>query len=154
MKTRIKEVRKEKGITQQQLADRLHVSRQAISKLENGDNVTVDTIKKVAEALDCPVMLLLIDKNDAVEATLYLVSDEDLSFDSDPSLKERFEKKIDQYYKYLETTDTAYIKKLSIPALKLNDLGRKLLLDNAEALAANEELTKGQGNGEQAQEEK
>lgn len=84
MKVRIKEVRKEKGITQQQLADRLHVSRQAISKFENGDSVTVNTLSKVAEALDCPVMLLLIDEKERVMIDIETAKDcmRDLEADS------------------------------------------------------------------------
>lgn len=36
MKTKIKSLRQEKGISQQSLADRVEVSRQTISALENG----------------------------------------------------------------------------------------------------------------------
>ncbi|MGC7871095.1 helix-turn-helix transcriptional regulator [Desulfosporosinus sp. SYSU MS00001] len=36
MKNKLEEIRKERGITQEELADRLEVSRQTISSLENG----------------------------------------------------------------------------------------------------------------------
>ncbi|AFM41139.1 putative transcriptional regulator [Desulfosporosinus acidiphilus SJ4] len=36
MKNRLEEIRKQRGITQEELADRLEVSRQTISSLENG----------------------------------------------------------------------------------------------------------------------
>ena len=63
MKNRIKEVRAEKKITQQQLADKLFISRQAVSKLENSDSVTTSTLEKIAAALNCSIVDL-IDKSD------------------------------------------------------------------------------------------
>ncbi|WP_088226835.1 helix-turn-helix transcriptional regulator [Desulfosporosinus sp. FKB] len=36
MKNKLEEIRKQRGITQEELADRLEVSRQTISSLENG----------------------------------------------------------------------------------------------------------------------
>ena len=36
MKNRLEEIRKEQGMSQEELADRLEVSRQTISSLENG----------------------------------------------------------------------------------------------------------------------
>lgn len=36
MKNRLEEIRKEKGIKQEELADKLEVSRQTIGSLENG----------------------------------------------------------------------------------------------------------------------
>ncbi|KLU64562.1 anaerobic benzoate catabolism transcriptional regulator [Desulfosporosinus acididurans] len=36
MKNKLEEIRRERGITQEELADRLEVSRQTISSLENG----------------------------------------------------------------------------------------------------------------------
>jgi len=40
-------LRKQERLSQQELADLLAVSRLTISKLENGDNVTLDTLLKV-----------------------------------------------------------------------------------------------------------
>lgn len=53
----IKEVREQKGMTQQELANRSGVSRAIISKLENNKATvtTTDTIRKIAIALDCNV---------------------------------------------------------------------------------------------------
>lgn len=42
-----KKLRKEAGLSQQELADLLAVSRLTISKLEKGDNVTMDTLLKL-----------------------------------------------------------------------------------------------------------
>lgn len=150
MKNRIKEIREYKGITQKELAQKIGVTRQAISSMENSDSLTQATLIKISNALDTPLYYLIFEDFELPQN----VENETKSNQQHKMLQDRLYEQIDRYYKDLETADTAYIKKLSIPALKLNDLGRKLLLDNAEALAANEELTKGQGNGEQAQEEK
>lgn len=48
----LKELRKELGLTQVQLAERLGVSQHRVSQIENGDlSVRVDTLKKYFEAL-------------------------------------------------------------------------------------------------------
>ena len=50
---RIAELRKEIGLTQQELADRLYVSRQLVSKWESGDRrPDYKTVEKIAEALE------------------------------------------------------------------------------------------------------
>ena len=38
--------------------------------------------------------------------------------------------------------DDIYMSELRVPALKLNDTGRKILLDNAETMASNKDLLK------------
>jgi transcriptional regulator with XRE-family HTH domain len=54
MKNRIKEVRKQKGITQKELASRLGVVPSAISQFESGDgNMKIETLEKIAVALGC-----------------------------------------------------------------------------------------------------
>lgn len=54
MPFKIKEVRKEKGYTQEELAKRANVSRATIIGLENGSVTvtTTDTLTKIASALD------------------------------------------------------------------------------------------------------
>jgi len=48
----IKEVRKEKGLTQMELGDLIGVTKSQISKLENGNsNMTIGTIFKIFEAM-------------------------------------------------------------------------------------------------------
>jgi transcriptional regulator with XRE-family HTH domain len=47
---RIKEVLKEKGMTQQELADKLGISRQALGKQING-KLLVETAQRIADAL-------------------------------------------------------------------------------------------------------
>ena len=51
---RLKEVREEKGISQEKLAELSGISRQTIFKIESNPefNAKVDTIKKLADALE------------------------------------------------------------------------------------------------------
>lgn len=58
MELRIKEICKQKGITQAKLAEMTGITRPAISKLENP---TLNTLVAIAEALDVPVSDLFIE---------------------------------------------------------------------------------------------
>ncbi len=54
------QIRKEKGVTQEELSHKLFVTRQAVSRWENGETTpSVDMTKLIAIALDVPVMRLL-----------------------------------------------------------------------------------------------
>lgn len=56
----IQNLRKQKGLTQEELAIRLHVVRQTVSKWEKGLSVPdAETIQKIAEELDAPLGQLL-----------------------------------------------------------------------------------------------
>ncbi|MBC5723603.1 MULTISPECIES: helix-turn-helix domain-containing protein [Eubacteriales] len=57
MKLDIKRIRKEKGISQEELAEKSGVSRPTISNLENNPDAvtTTDTLQKIALALDVKV---------------------------------------------------------------------------------------------------
>lgn len=56
----IKAARKAKGVSQEELAVRLGVVRQTVSKWENGMSVPdADVLIKIAELLDVPVSQLL-----------------------------------------------------------------------------------------------
>lgn len=61
MKLDIKRIRKEKGISQEELAEKSGVSRPTISNLENNPDAvtTTDTLQKIALALDVKVSDLL-----------------------------------------------------------------------------------------------
>lgn len=57
MELDIRRIRKEKGISQDELARKSGISRQTISNLENNPDAitTTDTIQKIAVALDVKV---------------------------------------------------------------------------------------------------
>ena len=67
----IKTLRKNKGITQEELANRLHVVRQTVSKWEKGYSVPdAETLQKIAEIFDTGVSRLLgstIQQNENVD---------------------------------------------------------------------------------------
>ena len=52
---RIKELLKEKGCTQQELADMVGVSYQSIKQTLNASSVTTSTLEKIATALNVPM---------------------------------------------------------------------------------------------------
>lgn len=58
----IKEARKNKGLTQKELAHMLHIDQSYISKLERGVNTTISApiLMKICNALDlCPILLAI-----------------------------------------------------------------------------------------------
>lgn len=61
---RIKEVLKEKGITQQELADLVGVSYQSMKQTLNASSVTTATLEKIATALDVPMWQLFASPNE------------------------------------------------------------------------------------------
>ena len=67
---RIRELRKKKGMTQQELAQKLGLKDSAIAKYENGrvENIKRSTLSKMAKILDCsPVYLLGIEQDDVFD---------------------------------------------------------------------------------------
>jgi transcriptional regulator with XRE-family HTH domain len=57
MKLRIKEICKNQGITMSELANRLEIPRENVTKLTTG-NLTIKTLEKIASALNVPVQEL------------------------------------------------------------------------------------------------
>ena len=74
-------LREERGLTQQQLADRLYVTRQAVSRWERGETRPgIDMIKLIAAVLDVPVTLLMEMPPEGAfcqSCGMYLTRDED-----------------------------------------------------------------------------
>lgn len=60
LKDALAQARKDKGMTQEELAKRVYVTRQAVSRWEMGDTTpSIDMTKLLASVLDVPVMHLL-----------------------------------------------------------------------------------------------
>ena len=61
---RVKKIRLEKRMSQDELCKRAGVSRQTISDLESGRevNTTTATLGKIADALDCSIADILTNK--------------------------------------------------------------------------------------------
>lgn len=72
---RIKELLKEKGLTQQELADMVGVSYQSMKQTLNASSVTTATLEKIATALNVPIWQLFASpeevrpKSDALTLT-------------------------------------------------------------------------------------
>jgi transcriptional regulator with XRE-family HTH domain len=52
---RIAEVRREKGITQDEMAERLRCAPRNYQRIEYGQNITIETLTKIANALGVTV---------------------------------------------------------------------------------------------------
>lgn len=93
---RLKEFRKEKGITNKQIADKTKLPEKTVSRIFSGetDNPYVDTIQRIAMALDASLDDIFADTNvvvatetfvevketaNAVEADLAVISAENVS---------------------------------------------------------------------------
>lgn len=63
MGLRIKEIIKEQGITQQEFADRMGISRVGLSQLING-KPSYTTLEKIAELLNVPMWQLFVSPED------------------------------------------------------------------------------------------
>lgn len=61
MKTRLKEIIAEKGITSRALAKRMQMSEVTVSELVNGKNRNIETFAKAAQCLGVPMWQLFRD---------------------------------------------------------------------------------------------
>ena len=63
MAYKLKELRRNKGLSQEVLAEKANVSRAIISRIESGDEVvtTTETLKKIATALNVNVSDIFLD---------------------------------------------------------------------------------------------
>ena len=67
MKNRLEEIRKERGIKQEELAAALEVSRQTIGSLENGRyNPSILLAFKIARYFDCAIEDIFIYEEDGI----------------------------------------------------------------------------------------
>ena len=69
MKNRLEEIRKSKGMLQEELADALEVSRQTISSLENGRyNPSIILAFKIARLFDMTIEDIFIYEDEATRS--------------------------------------------------------------------------------------
>ena len=66
---RVKDIRKKKGLTQQELADRLSLSQAQVARLESGSSdMTLEQMRSFAKALNCePWELLPLDMQPKID---------------------------------------------------------------------------------------
>jgi ribosome-binding protein aMBF1 (putative translation factor) len=57
---KIAQLRQQHGLTQTQLAAMLHTSASLISRIENGENVELRTLQKIAQALNAKLKIELV----------------------------------------------------------------------------------------------
>lgn len=68
---KFKFLREKRGYTQEEIAHKLNISRQSISKYENGINEPdIETIKKLCNILDCSLNELLDDNHELITSKL------------------------------------------------------------------------------------
>ncbi len=67
---RIKELLKEKGCTQQELADMVGVSYQSMKQTLNAPSVTTATLEKIATALNVPMWQLFASPEEVAKQTV------------------------------------------------------------------------------------
>ena len=60
---KIKQLRRQRGLTQSMLAERINVSYQQVQKYEQGHSrISVQRLSAIARALDCPISVFLPDE--------------------------------------------------------------------------------------------
>ena len=70
----IKKLRNEKGLTQDQLAETLHVTRQAVSNWENGKTQPdIETLSALAECFEIPVEELIYGNTTSQRETKVII---------------------------------------------------------------------------------
>lgn len=74
---RIKEILKEKGVTQTELADKIGITQVGLNRMING-NPTAETLLKIAEALDVDIRELFIPTKEDDRKTIFVQTDDGL----------------------------------------------------------------------------
>lgn len=63
---RIRELRRKRGLSQEQLGAMVGFSQSKISKIENGDWDSLSDLRLIARALEVPIEELITDRSDEV----------------------------------------------------------------------------------------
>ncbi|MCU6747682.1 helix-turn-helix domain-containing protein [Faecalicatena acetigenes] len=169
---KIRNIRKEKGLTQKQLAELIGTSQQNLAQYENGKrNPKFLTIKKIAYALEVPFTQLVpkgddtetieslqairstgeIDFNRIASAIKKAMSSEHHRINLSEELTKSLESVIEQHQKEQENDerfkmygfpDATSIKRISDVYLKLNEEGQQKVVEYATDLSQNERYKK------------
>lgn len=148
--TKMKKIRKEKGMTLQQVADIMRCSPQLISQYENGKRIPKrETIHKIADALNIPDIFLLEDDEGIFDLS-QLESEDQISMIirhiiQHPNAKHTLHNTLTDV-KYSITApsdkDLALKKYLLLQFEELNDKGKNKLTNYAEDLVKIKEYQK------------
>ena len=147
---KIKEIRKQKGLTQKQLGDLCGMADSAIRRYENGNaNPKIETLQKIADALGVPLLEFIDD--DLVDAAIWLDGDSEeelitkkinaIMNDSSLSIEEKT-KKADELSAQLQIIEdfhfknvsNAYNYKISQYMNELNYTGKSKALEHVQML--------------------
>lgn len=93
IKDTLSKIRTDKGITQEQMARKLYVTRQAVSRWENGETQpSVDMLKLIASTFDVPIMQLLEmpENNYCLSCGMPFYKEEDHGTEADGSRADDF----------------------------------------------------------------
>lgn len=110
--TRLKERRREKKLTQKQLADMIDAKHNSISDWENGKNKPdPDTIERICEALDISASYLLPSNRDKVDGEVEILH---VSLYSGNSLSDDLRKCLHDLIDQLDYEDLKLLNDISI----------------------------------------
>lgn len=130
---KIKEVRKQKSLTQKELGKRAGISQQQIAQYENGKlKPKIETISKIADALDAPKNLFYdnldslekgeIVKNDLIDIIKNLNLEVESITDKGGSIEKVLSKAVEKKRSYIRLYD------------QLNNMGQSKALEQVELL--------------------
>lgn len=113
---RIKKLRKEKGMTQKELAKKLGISASQIGNYENGyRNPKLSTVRKIAEALEVPVSKItgMIPEEDEAEKILSNILAIQKELEKIDDYFDELIEKLERYYLHLSNNLSRLKEKIS-----------------------------------------
>lgn len=148
--SKIKEIRKQKGLTQKQLGDLCGMADSAIRRYENGNaNPKIETLQKIADALETPLIFLVEDDlldvatlpDEDCEDRLIdnkineIINNTDMSMDEKKAKVKEFMTQLEIMEKYhFDNANRAYEYMLNKLIAQLNHTGKDKALEHIEML--------------------